>query len=339
MPITYEEKVLYSSGELSQTTNIALEEMNRFIEEHHFTPVTRLHNTYYIEKPDLLRFFDECLAYIGVAPVYYDIPDDLQSSASPWSQTLITMYHEPFVYGTSLSPQQGQLLKEFVGNISPQTIVEIGSFIGISTLWMAAGLERSGNNAVLHAIDLFGEIMPCFPYRCGYLEDPLAFARQSAVSAQLAHRIQFHKMDSYQVGQHFDTIINKPVDLLYIDGDHSIRGCMNDFALFAPHVVPGGYIILHDIYPEHCGWDGPRYLLDYIIKSSPRFEAIEIKTRPRNYGIAIIQKKVRTSFPGYSPGEIRLDMIRAKAALKKTSFWQSIRTTRAGKILKKIFPA
>lgn len=36
-------------------------------------------------------------------------------------------------------------------------------------------------------------------------------------------------------------------DLLWIDGDHSYEGCMEDFTRFAPYVKQGGYIAFHDV--------------------------------------------------------------------------------------------
>lgn len=37
------------------------------------------------------------------------------------------------------------------------------------------------------------------------------------------------------------------IDMLFIDGDHSLQGCLNDFNNYAPMVVNGGIILIHDI--------------------------------------------------------------------------------------------
>lgn len=48
-----------------------------------------------------------------------------------------------------------------------------------------------------------------------------------------------------------------PVDLLFIDGDHSLLGVTRDFLDYSPLVRPGGIVAFHDINtsPEHdpCG--------------------------------------------------------------------------------------
>lgn len=40
---------------------------------------------------------------------------------------------------------------------------------------------------------------------------------------------------------------DEPLDLLFIDGDHTYDGVKADFEMYAPLVKPGGLIVLHDI--------------------------------------------------------------------------------------------
>lgn len=37
-----------------------------------------------------------------------------------------------------------------------------------------------------------------------------------------------------------------PIDVLFIDGDHSYEGCMDDWNNFAPFVKKGGWVFFHD---------------------------------------------------------------------------------------------
>lgn len=39
---------------------------------------------------------------------------------------------------------------------------------------------------------------------------------------------------------------DKPIDVLFIDGDHSYEGCKADIDKYAPFVKPGGVILFHD---------------------------------------------------------------------------------------------
>lgn len=44
------------------------------------------------------------------------------------------------------------------------------------------------------------------------------------------------------------TLLNgNKINFLYIDGDHSYKGCTSDFNMYKELVVPGGLIVLHDI--------------------------------------------------------------------------------------------
>ncbi len=124
------------------------------------------------------------------------------------------------------------------------------------------------------------------------------------------------------MGQKINQTLNEPIDFLYIDGDHTIERCYKDFVLYSPHVSIGGYIILHDIYPEHCNWDGPRYLIDKYIKNSPNYELFEIKTSPVNYGMAVIRKLSQDK------------NLERRNQLKNTAIWQSIKGSPVGNFIK-----
>lgn len=39
---------------------------------------------------------------------------------------------------------------------------------------------------------------------------------------------------------------DKPIGLLFIDGDHTYKGCKADYDGFAHHIIKGGYLVFHD---------------------------------------------------------------------------------------------
>jgi len=41
-----------------------------------------------------------------------------------------------------------------------------------------------------------------------------------------------------------------PVQLLFLDGNHTEQVAQHDFHAFAPHVVPGGLLLVHDVFPD-----------------------------------------------------------------------------------------
>jgi predicted O-methyltransferase YrrM len=122
------------------------------------------------------------------------------------------------------------------------TIVEIGSWQGRSTYCLARGLR----NGIVHAIDPFdasggGDHGAEEVYRRIVAEQDLNL-RQTFLDnmrrAGVAPKIQIaHGVARDFVGT-FPTI-----DLLFIDGDHSVEGCLFDFEQFAPCLRPGGYLL------------------------------------------------------------------------------------------------
>lgn len=244
----------------------------------------------HLHRADLDRFFRTFQAAQAIPESRHALPEWLEGCSAPWAVTLTSRYREPYVYPTALSPTQGDLLRTLVANIAPRTAVEIGSYVGISTLWLAAGLDQGGSNGLLHAIDLFGELWPFPPYRYAYVPDLLHLARESARAAQLDQHIRFHQGDSQEVGKRLGALLDGPIDFLYIDGDHTAAGCLADFLLYYPHVAVGGYIAFHDINPAHCGCTGPRQVLDAVVKPSPTLALVELPTTPENYGIALVRK-------------------------------------------------
>lgn len=51
------------------------------------------------------------------------------------------------------------------------------------------------------------------------------------------------------------------VDFAFIDGDHTIPGVTADLEALSPALNPGALVVLHDVFPELCGCDGPAALL------------------------------------------------------------------------------
>jgi len=276
----------------------------------------------YLQKSEIKQLIDELFPNGNDESRGYKIPEYLQNSPDAWAKTLVEMYREKFTDPASVSPAQGEFLKSLTVNIAPKNVLEIGCFTGISTIWLAAGLEQAGGVGNIHSIDLFEDIIPAPPYHCAYLPNPLEYAQNSVVAAQLSHRVKFHKSNSVAAGERIHEILNEPIDFIYIDGDHTKEGCEKDFMLFYPHVAIGGYIVLHDIYPEYCNWDGPRYVIDKYIKNSPHFELMEVRTNPVNYGMAVIRKVSQAK------------NLELRTKLKNTAIWQRLKGKPLGNFIK-----
>lgn len=55
--------------------------------------------------------------------------------------------------------------------------------------------------------------------------------------------------------------MQRPVDFLFIDGDHTYDGVRADFEMYSPFVSDGGIVAFHDIadHPPDAGCEVSRY--------------------------------------------------------------------------------
>jgi predicted O-methyltransferase YrrM len=116
-----------------------------------------------------------------------------------------------------------EFLRCIVRTIKPQVVVETGTFMGISTLWIAEGLKANG----------FGKIMTC-----EYDPKVFAKAKERFGSSGLAEWIDARNESS------LETKVNGSIDLLFSDSDPPLRE--QEVRRFLPQMNPNGVILMHD---------------------------------------------------------------------------------------------
>ena len=116
-----------------------------------------------------------------------------------------------------------EFLRTLVTTLKPALIVETGSFLGVSTLWMAEGLRANG----------FGKIVSCE-------FDPVVFARaqQKIAASELAPWIELRNESSLEMQ------VEGSIDILFSDSDTPIRAA--EVKRFLPQILPTGLILIHD---------------------------------------------------------------------------------------------
>ena len=147
------------------------------------------------------------------------------------------------VPGYLKSPRQEKWFFNTARNASDNAvIVEIGSFLGRSTV--SFGLGLTGKDQKIYAIDLFegdGEY-----YGDGDFE---TMFRQNLELCGVTDKVEVLRGHSLEVGKEWD----KPIDVLFIDGSHEYEDVKADFEIFYPYVKTGGIIAFHDIKGK---WEG-----------------------------------------------------------------------------------
>jgi predicted O-methyltransferase YrrM len=147
--------------------------------------------------------------------------------------------------------QEERLLLYHLGRKQPQgvTFVEIGSYLGASSCFLAAAaLERGG---LLHCVDTW--------FNEGMSEGKQdTWAEFSKNTMPFSATIRAHRALSTEVAAYF----NDKIDLLFVDGDHTYEACKADLEAWLPHLKDGGVLVMHDY-----GWaEGVRSVVDEIVK-------------------------------------------------------------------------
>jgi len=147
----------------------------------------------------------------------------------------------------------------------PATFVEIGAWCGKSTLYLGAAAEATG--AVLFSLDHHHgseenqagwehHDLEVVDPRTGRI-DTLPFWRREVDDAGLGRWVVGVVGDSPVVASRWRT----PLDLCFIDGGHGAEPAWADFRGWAPHVAVGGWLAIHDVFPDPADGGRPPYEL------------------------------------------------------------------------------
>lgn len=131
----------------------------------------------------------------------------------------------------------GQVVKR-----APRVVVEIGTCHG-GTLYLWC--QAAAPEAMVISIDL-----PEGKYGGGYRSCRAPFYQAFCKPLQYMHllRCDSHAAETVQLVN--QRLGGRPIDLLFIDGDHTYAGARKDFELYWPLVAPSGWVALHDIAPQ-----------------------------------------------------------------------------------------
>ena len=139
------------------------------------------------------------------------------------------------------------------------TWLEVGTYCGLSTVHLGAAARSAG--AGLVTLDHHRgseENQPGWEWHDPTLVDPhtgrletLPSLRRTLWDAGLDDVVSVLVATTQQVSRWWTTSLT----LLFLDGNHTEEVAQHDYAAFAPHVVPGGLLLVHDVFerPEDGG--------------------------------------------------------------------------------------
>jgi predicted O-methyltransferase YrrM len=175
--------------------------------------------------------------------------------------------------------------------------LEIGSYCGKSTLYLGAACKK--NNGILFSID----------HHCGSEEqqpgeeyfDPDLFDPKTGE----INTFREFKATIDQAGID-DTVVPivcrsgvaarcwaTPLSLVFIDGGHSMEAACTDYKAWARHIIPGGYLIIHDIFFDPAqGGQAPYHIYNLAVASGLFREENMVKT------LGVLQRQPCEEMPG-----------------------------------------
>ncbi|MFQ5929047.1 MAG: class I SAM-dependent methyltransferase [Acidobacteriota bacterium] len=138
------------------------------------------------------------------------------------------------------TPSEIEQLYLAVCDLRPQRVLEVGTARGGTLyLWTQAATD----DATVISVDL-----PAGHYSgSGYPECRRPLYQAFARSQQKMHLLRADSHAPETLEQVRQILGGQPVDLLFIDGDHTYEGVKTDYIHYGPLVRPGGLIAFHDI--------------------------------------------------------------------------------------------
>ena len=178
-----------------------------------------------------------------------------------------------------LSPAEGAALHQAALACAPLgPCLEIGSYCGKSTVYLGAACQRAGG--VLFAVDHHRGSEE--HQRGEEYHDPALYDG----SAGLMDSFREFRTTMRRAGLE-DTVVpvvaptrvaargwRTPLALVFIDGGHSLEAAMTDYRSWSGHLVPGGLLAIHDIFPDPADGGQAPYTIYRLALASGLYEEL-----------------------------------------------------------------
>jgi predicted O-methyltransferase YrrM len=149
-----------------------------------------------------------------------------------------------------VSVTEGLALRRYARECSGGAVVEIGSFRGKSAVALALGLSENARPPELQVVYCVEPHEPFVGFYGGKFgpEDRTEFYR-TVLGTGLSDHIALISLPSVQAAKAW----NKPIGLLFIDGDHTLAAVRADITAWQPHLLPGARVIFDDAADPRAG--------------------------------------------------------------------------------------
>ena len=176
---------------------------------------------------------------------------------------------------------EGESLYLAAKNYSKQgPCLEIGSYCGKSALYLGSAVKE--NNQLLYSIDHHkgseeqqpGEEFfdPDLLDETGKKINTLPFFLDTIDKAGLKEIVIPIVSTSVEASM----VWTKPLALVFIDGGHSEKAANDDYDAWNPHIIPGGLLAIHDVFPNPEDGGRPPFNIYTKAKESGLFKEVDM---------------------------------------------------------------
>lgn len=156
--------------------------------------------------------------------------------------------------------------------------LEIGSYCGLSALHIGTACKTA--DGLLFCVDHHRgseENQPGWEWHDPTLWDAEAQSLDTLPSLRRTLRLaglEEHVVPvvgrSAAIARHWRT----PLAFLFIDGGHSMEAALADYRCWTPHLLPGGLLAIHDVFPDPADGGRPPFEIWQRALASDQFEAV-----------------------------------------------------------------
>lgn len=152
--------------------------------------------------------------------------------------------HWPLAVGLgSVNRGDCRAIYYLVSALKPQKVVEVGTNVAGSSMFIAAALRSGGiEDSGLTTVDILDINAPNGPWSFGnsLTAPPIEYAKRFG----LAGYIEFVAEPALSY------LANASADLIFLDGSHAHQDVYREVSVALEALRPGGLILLHDFYPD-----------------------------------------------------------------------------------------
>ncbi|MBU0991627.1 MAG: class I SAM-dependent methyltransferase [Proteobacteria bacterium] len=189
-----------------------------------------------------------------------------------------------------MDAEEGERLYEVASDAAKTgPCLEIGSYCGKSTIYLGTACRE--NDTVLFSLDHHrgseeqqkGEAYfdpELFDDRQGKI-DTFPHFRKTLELSRIEETVVSIVSKSYIAARFWQT----PLSLVFIDGGHTFEAAFSDYNSWSRHIMPGGYLLVHDIFKTHEeGGQAPHYVYKLAMASGL------YKVLPMTKTLGVLQK-------------------------------------------------